>query len=313
MNGPLSPAPVTVGRNGHALLVSGRLYLELAVDQQSRRHDAQAWWHHAGDGGHLAVAAARLGAAVTLFTQVGSTAHDDEMLGTLAGEGIAVDSVIRRATDASNSHIKAEFNGTRQPIVLSSPAHCMLVPDDVDAADRLLMDHHWLLADAALPVEFLDTLAERAFLYGLRTVLSLKRPMAERIPRRTWKHIDFLVAGISAIDAMVRHGHWPTTALTDPAEVVRMLPALRGVVVLRGAQELRVSDGRETRSMPVGVRDVVDVRGVCAVAAAALTVELASGQSFFDAARAAHAAARFYVAHEGTRAALPFKKELKGS
>jgi len=295
----------------HALLVTGRLYLELAVGQQTRHHDAQAWWHHAGDGGHLAVAAARLGARVSLFTQAGATAHDDELLGTLAGEGVQVDDVIRRATTFANSHVYAEFHGSHQPIALSSPARCALVPDDVDAAEHLLMGHQWLLADAALPIDFLDAMAERACFYGLRTVLCAKQPCEDRIPRRTWKHIDYLVAGASAIEALARQFNDAGITPGDPAALCRNIPSLRGVLVVRGATGICVCDGRETCAMPVGAREVVEVRGVCAVAAGALAVALAEHHHLVDAARFAHAAVRFYVAHEGTRAAMPFRKEIE--
>ena len=296
---------------GASVLVAGRLYLEIAVDQQRRHHDAQAWWHHAGDGGHLAVAAARLGARVSLFAQAGSTSHDDEMLGTLAGEGIRIEEVVRRATTAANAHVHAEFHGTHQPIALSAPAQCALMPDDVDAVEHLMMDHQWLLVDAALPVEFLEAVAERACRYGLRTVLCAKRPVEERIPRRAWKHIDYLVAGSSVIEALGRQFNDARITPADPAALCREVPSLRGVLVVRGAHEIRAHGDGENLVMPVGARVVLEVRGVCAMAAGAFTVALAERADIIDAARFAHAAVRFYVTHEGTRAAMPFKKEME--
>ena len=294
-----------------SVLVAGRLYIEIAVDQHQHRRDAAAWWHHAGDGGHLAVAAARLGARVSLFAQAGLTSHDDEMLGTLAGEGIRIEEVVRRATTTVNAHVHAESHGTHQPIALSSPAHCTLVPDDVDAVEHLMMNHQWLLVDAALPVAFLDAMTERACRYGLRTVLCAKRPLKERIPRRAWKNIDYLVAGSSMVEALARQFNDARITPTDPGALCREVPSLRGILVVRGAHEIYVHGDGENSVMPVGARVVLEVRGVCAMAAGAFTVALAEGADVLDAARFAHAAVRFYITHEGTRAAMPFRKEME--
>jgi len=293
------------------VLVAGRLYLELAVEHKRGRAVDKAEWHHAGDGGHLAVAAARLGATVSLFTHVGSTVHDDDMVRTLAGEGIHVGDIVRRAAVAPVSYVREEFHGTRQPVALSLPVASTLTADDADEIDHLLLAHRWLLLDAALPVGFLDAIAERAQLYGLHTVVCMKKLPEEHIPRRTWKNVDYVVASPRAIETMIRKANWPQEVLHDPARLCGMFPALRGVLLVRSATDLLVSDGRAQQRLPLGDCAVVHVRGVCAVAAAAMVVALSEARGLFEAARFAHAAVRFYVSHAGTRAAMPLRREME--
>lgn len=293
------------------VLVAGRLYLELAVEHKRGRAVDVAEWHHAGDGGHLAVAAARLGASVSLYTHVGSTAHDDDMVRTLAGEGIHVGDIVRRAAVAPLSYVREEFHGTHQPVALSLPVASTLTAEDAESIDHLLLAHRWLLLDAALPVPFLDALAARAQLCGLHTALCMKKLPDEHIPRRTWKNVDYVIASTRAIETMIRKANWPQEALHNPARLCGMFPALRGVLIVRATSDLLVSDGRAQQRLPLGDCAVVHVRGVCTVAAAALVVALSEQRSLFEAARFAHAAVRFYVSHEGTRAAMPLRREME--
>ncbi|MCX7847930.1 MAG: carbohydrate kinase family protein [bacterium] len=293
------------------ILVAGRLYLELAIEQKRGRGVEKAEWHHAGDGGHLAVAAARLGASVSLFTQVGSTSHDDDMLRTLAGEGVYVGGVVRRAPAPRATYIQEEYHGADQPLALSLPAASALTAEDAEGLDHLLLAHRWLLLDASLPVDFLDALAARAQLCGLHTALCLKKLPQEHIPRRTWKNVDYVVASTRAIETMVRKANWPPAVVHDARLLCGMLPALRGVLIVRATSDLLVSDGREHQRLPLGDCAVVHVRGVCSVAAAALVVALSEERGLFEAARFAHAAVRFYITHEGTRAAMPLRREME--
>jgi sugar/nucleoside kinase (ribokinase family) len=298
--------------NGSSILVSGRLYLELAVEQarDRHRHERPAQWHHAGNGGHMAAAAARLGASVALFTQVGLTAHDDDMLHTLAGDGVDVSCVIRRAAQTTSRHVHAEQHGAQQTTTLSLPSHCGLTEHDVDAADPLLLAHQWLLAEPMLPPAFLDRLIESAGTYGMHTALCVVHLPEQRLPRRLWDKLDYLVINQSSLEALARKAHWPAQVLPDPVAVCRMFPALRGLVLLRGAHEMQVADAQRAVCLPLTQDEDVYARGMGAVAAAALVVALAEGRTLAHAGRLAHAAVRFYLAHDGTRAAMPFKKEL---
>ena len=298
--------------NGSSILVSGRLYLELAVEQARDRHghDRPAQWHHAGNGGHMAAAAARLGASVALFTQVGLTAHDDDMLRTLTGDGVDVSRVIRRVARTTSRHVHAEQHGTLQPTTLSLPSHCGLTEPDVDAAEPLLLSHQWLLAEAMLPLAFLERLVESAGAYGMHTALCVAHLPEEHLPRRLWDKLDYLVINQSSLEMLARKAHWPAQVLPDPVAVCRMFPALRGLVLLRGTHELQVADAHRAVCLPLTQDDSVAARGMGAVAAAALVVALSEGRPLANAGRLAHAAVRFYLAHDGTRAALPFKKEL---
>lgn len=297
--------------NERTILVAGRLYLELAVEHKRGRPMDKAEWHHAGDGGHLAVAAARLGASVSLFTQVGATAHDEDMLRTLAGEGIDVGGVLRRAAGPRASYLQEEHHGPDQPVALSVPAACGLTAADAEEIDHLLLAHRWLLLDGSLPVEFLDAVAARAQLCGLHTALCLKKLPHEHIPRRTWKNVDYVVVSTRALETMIRKAQWPTAALNDARVLCGMFPSLRGVLVVRATSDLLVSDGRHQYRLPLGDCAVVHVRGVCTVAAAAFVVALSEKRELFEAARFAHAAVRFYITHEGTRAAMPLRREME--
>ena len=295
------------------VLVSGRLCLELAVTRHGIRADSaeeRVYWQHGGNGGHMAVTARRLGAPVALCAHAGYTAHDDDIVATLAGEGIDVSGVVRRRTHRSPAHLHTDRSFDSQPVTVSSPVEPTLMPEDVDRIEALLLDHAWLLIDGSLPHAFLVELIDRAALYSLHIVMCVTQAPPATIPRRVWEHVDFIVSNVSTVALFSRRGLWPAGARDDPSLILRRMPRLRGVVVLRGAQELLWADHTQSQHMALGVQAPVHVRGAGAVAAAALTVALAEQRDLADAVLLARETVAFYICHEGTRPAMPLRKEL---
>jgi sugar/nucleoside kinase (ribokinase family) len=295
------------------ILVSGCLCLELSVTRPRTRDNGpqeRTYWQHGGNGGHMAVAAARLGAPVALCAHAGLTSHDEDIVATLAGEGVNVAGIVRRGVQRSPAYLRTDRPRDNQPVTVSSSVAPALDADDVDHIDNLMLDHAWLLADAALPLGFLEELIARAGLYGLHIVLCMTRAALDTIPRRVWEQVDFLVTNVSTVELLGRHGLWPAEARDNPAIICHGMPALRGAVVLYGAEELRWADRSSPHCLPIGAQQIVHVRGAGAGAAAALTVALAEQSTLTEAARFAHEAVRFYVRHEGTRAAMPLRREL---
>ncbi|NLF39274.1 carbohydrate kinase family protein [bacterium] len=293
-----------------SLLVIGQLHMELSIDRTRRRGDEeQLVWHDGGQGGHLAVAAARLGALVSLLASAGL--HDDEsdLLHMLASDGVRVDCVARRSPETFRRHLRAERHGDDQPIALYAPPHSTLCAADLDAAEALFLDHEWLLVDATLPEDVLEEATERAALYGMPAVLSLPHPSPERIPRRVWKRVSYLATNQSSLEALARVSQWPRGMLDDGSAMCGDL-GIQGMLVVRGTRDMVVADRHHCRVLPLAPRTVIDARGVCAMTGAALAVGLAEGLPFYDAALLAQKSAQFYLSHEGARAAMPFRLEL---
>jgi ribokinase len=293
-----------------SILVAGRLFLELALAPARNGSEPRAEWHHAGDGGHLAVAAARLGARVSLLARAGRTPHDDDMLRTLNGEGVSLNGIIRRTTPTATNHVRVARRDQHQPAALSPASVAGLEAADIELADDLLLTHQWLLAEAGLSPPCLERLFESANLCGLHTALCMTYAPEQRLTHDLWDNLHYLILNRSSLTTLARRAHWPDRVLHDPAALCGLLPALRGVVLLNGTSEIMVSDGHDVAQLPLAVRKLVHVRGVGTVTAAAFIVALAEGHAVAAAGRLAYAAVRFYLEHEGTRAAMPFRKEL---
>ena len=295
------------------IIVAGRVHMELSVDRQRRRtgEEERLRWHHGGVGGHLAAAAARLGASVALLAAAGLSEDDSGLLAELARDGVDTACVARRTPLRYAPHIGLERHGNDQPVALCATTPSSLCSADLDAAEPLFLQHNWLMLDAGLPLEIITEIIERAALFGLQIVVHLARPPHETMPRRIWKDVNYLVTNQSCLDAFSRMQQWPAAVLGDGRLLCREFPGLHGLLALRGAAEMLVADRAMQQRLPLAARAVVDVRGVGAVACAALTVGLAEGQALLDAARQAHAAARFYISHEGARAAMPSRLELQ--
>jgi ribokinase len=295
------------------LLVSGRLCLELSVAHARLRNgvaEEHTYWQHGGTGGHMAVTAARLGAPVALCAHAGRTAHDDDIVATLIGEGVDVSGIIRRTAHRAPAYLHSDRRRDTQPVTVSSSVAPTLDAEDVDRIESLLLSHAWLLVDAALPGAFLEELIARASLYGLFVILCLVQAPGDHVPRRVWEHVDFLVTNVSSVELLARRGLWPVAAGADAALLCRALGSLRGALVLRGAETLSWADRATSACLPLDPPRVVHVRGAGAVAAGALAVALAEQRPLPEAAHLVRETIAFYVSHEGTRAAMPLRREL---
>lgn len=245
---------------------------------------------HGGKGSNQAVAAARLGAEVSLLTAVGTDAFGTAACELWRQEGVRVSVV---TTDAATmvGVILVEPSGENR-IVIAPGALAQLSPDDVDVFEEDIATADLLVTGFEIPVEVARRALQVARRNGVRTLLN----PAPAVPLDSdlWSLADVLTPNQS--EAAVLTGE----AVDTPEACADAIRArFDGVAVITLGGDgclLDLPDGTRTRVAPVRPRQVVDTTGAGDAFTGALAVALARGDAMPDAVRFAAAAGAHAVA-----------------
>jgi ribokinase len=253
--------------------------------------------HGGGKGANQAVAAARLGAHVTLVAAVGTDAFGDEALELLEREGIDTGAVVRGDAPTGVALINVDAAGENQ-IAVASGVNSELDPGAVERAVR-----------AAEPGVVLLSLEvpEAAVLAGARAAtgtIVLNPAPVRRLPDE-----------LAALGPILTPNAGEARALSgedDPEAAARALATRTGapVLVTLGAGGVLVLDGGAAERLPAPSVTAVDTTGAGDAFNGALAVALAEGRPLRDAAAFAVAAAALSTRAAGAREGMPRRVEV---
>lgn len=262
---------------------------------------------HGGKGSNQAVAAARLGAQVSLLSAVGPDQFGTAARQLWAEEGVDATGV--RTADAATmvGVILVEANGENR-IVIAPGALDQLTPADVERFADRIVDADIVVVSLEIPLPVATAALRLAHANGVRTLLN-PAPAVE-LPDEAWAWID--IATPNSSEAQVLTGHRPD-ADARPDDLVDLIRTRYGgalVLTLGAAGALVDHGGRRTAVDPVSVPRVVDTTGAGDAFTGALAVGLARGDALVDAARYAAAAGAHAVGIPEVIPALPRPEHL---
>jgi len=268
--------------------------------------------HHGGKGANQAVAAARMGAAVSFVGAVGSDIYGREAIEELSKDGIDVAHVSTlRGESTGLALIVVDVHGQNQ-IAVASGANARVTGDFVTralAGDGSAMA---AAADAKGPGAFLANLEIRddAVVAGARFARDHGMTvLVNPAPARA------LNSELIALSPILLPNEVEAEALTgehDPAMAGRLLAGRTGapVIVTVGARGVIVVTREGVRPIPVPYVEVVDTTGAGDAFAGALAAEIACGAELEAAARVAVRAASLSTTARGARTAMPTRQML---
>ena len=229
-----------------------------------------------GKGANQAVAAARLGAEVTLVASVGEDAFAGEALASLEQAGVRLQ--LKRVDAATGVALITVAAGGENTIVVAPGANDLLHPEDVSlpAADGVL-------CQLEVPLETVRAAADAAT--GL-FCLNASPATEERLPE----------AGLTIVNELERELLGRRTGLVAVTE------GARGARLERHGEEV-------ARAEPPRVR-AVDGTAAGDAFAACLTVSLLEGRAEEEALRRACAAGALAASHLGAQPSLPTGDEI---
>ncbi|PSL05323.1 ribokinase [Haloactinopolyspora alba] len=257
---------------------------------------------HGGKGSNQAVAAARMGAQVSLLTAVGSDRFGTDALQLWADEN--VDAAHVRVADAATmvGVIMVDEQGENR-IAIAPGALDTLTPDDVEGFADRIAGADLVVVSLEIPLPTALAALRTAHERGVPTLLN-PAPATE-LPPEAWEWIDVVTPNAGEAHTLI--GRTPDDD-TDAAELVDALRArFTGTIVLtRGRHGALADDGTERLDLePVAPERVVDTTGAGDSFTGALAVALARGDDLAGGLRLAAAAGAHTVGIAEVIPALP--------
>ena len=261
-----------------------------------------------GKGANQAVAAARMGARVSMAGRVGGDSFGQELLGHLRSAGVDVAGIEVDAGTSSGIAVINIDSSTQNRIVQVLGANATCGPAEVSRAVAALEHVSVLMLQLEVPLAASLAAARIAASMG-RTVVLDPGPACP-LPDEMYGYCSYITPNETEAEALVGF------PVVDPASAARAVEEMlaRGAgcaVVTMGALGAYYSDGSTSRYLPAHPVVAVDMVAAGDAFNGALAVALAEGMDLDEAMRWAMAAGALAVTRHGAQDSMPRRAEVK--
>ena len=253
-----------------------------------------------GKGANQAVAAARLGAEVTMIGCVGDDFYGEIILENLKNNHILIDHVEPVPGEVSGTAHITLAEGDNSIIVVKGANDC-ITPDYVQKAINVIEETDIVLVQQEIPEETVEYLAELCEKLGKRLLLNPApaREISELVIQRS----AFITPNEHEFDILFKG--------RDRSEVLAEYP--NKLFITEGKDGVRYFDGEQERVVPSFMVEAVDTTGAGDTFNAAFAVAVAEGKSFEECLLFANRAASISVTKFGAQGGMPTREEVEGS
>ncbi|MEQ9410845.1 MAG: ribokinase [Fuerstiella sp.] len=255
-----------------------------------------------GKGANQAVAAARLGAQVSMIGRLGEDGFGRVLRQNLAAEGITLEHVLPTAECSSGVAIIGVEDSGQNCITVIPAANGRLTPDDIEAHQSAFTNIDLLMLQLEVPLDTVLTAQQLARERSIPILLD-PAPAVADFPAELL-HVDYLCPNES--EAALLTGR--TVETIDDAEQAALTLKSQGanvVIVTLGDRGVVCCTAGQTNHVAPTAVSVVDTTAAGDAFAAALAVQVAAGTSIKDAVRFACAAGALAASREGAQPAMP--------
>lgn len=265
-----------------------------------------------GKGANQAVAAARLGADVTMIGSVGDDAFGEQLLESARREGIDVSHIGMDDQAATGVAMIAVDAAGQNSIAVASGANFQLTAQDVRQGWAQLTDIDLLVMPLETPLETIRAAVLLAKESNARVVLN--PAPAQKLPLDILRHVDVLVPNEPETAQLTG---LPVETAEDAQKAAQYLLAqgVGSVVLTLGSRGALVLDGAGpipvfTHVAPYDVA-TVDTTAAGDAFVSALAVSLGEGASLVEATRFANACGALTVTKAGAQPSLPWRNDVE--
>ena len=251
-----------------------------------------------GKGANQAVAAARLGAEVTLIGALGDDAFGEQLREGLAREGIALDHV-SRIDDCGSGTASITVAGGENEIIVVPAANARVTPAQVEAAGDAIARADAVLVQMEIPLESVEATLRLGHRLGVPVILN--PAPAQKLPTEWLKLARYVTPNQHELAILLG-----ADGAQDFRTLMRQAPG--PVVLTRGGEGAWYREAGEPMHQSGFAVDVVDTTGAGDTFNGALAVFLHEGLP--QAVRKACAAAALSVTRLGAQGGMPTRVEL---
>jgi len=260
-----------------------------------------------GKGANQAVAAARLGVAVTFITKRGNDLFGNQSVGLLMREAIDTKYIVKDTEHPSGVALISVDSRGRSSSVTAPGSNNYLNPEDIPISIFESGIFDILLIQLEIPMATVEYSALSAHKNGIKVILN-PAPV-KNISDSLYKNIWLITP--NEIEAEILTGikvHNIETA--ENAALKFQEKGVKNVIISMGASGAYIRTEKYSELVPAVKVKVVDITAVGDVFNGALSVALAEGIDFREAVIFANKAASISATRMGAQASAPFRKEV---
>ncbi|MFZ4967103.1 ribokinase [Pseudomonas gingeri] len=263
-----------------------------------------------GKGANQAVAAARLGAQVSMVGCVGDDAYGRQLRDALLVEGIDCRAVTAVDGVSSGVALIVVDASSQNAIVIVAGGNGCLTTDVLKGFDAVLQAADVIICQLEVPMETVGYALKRGRELG-KTVILNPAPASAPLPADWYAAIDYLIPNESEASAL---SGLPVDSLaTAEAAATRLMAAGAGkVIITLGAQGSLFADGQAFAHFPAPKVKALDTTAAGDTFVGGFAAALASGKSEAEAIRFGQVAAALSVTRAGAQPSIPHLSDVQG-
>lgn len=261
-----------------------------------------------GKGANQAVAAARLGAQVSMVGCVGNDAYGEALRGALLAEQIDCQAV-STVEDSSGVALIVVDDNSQNAIVIVAGANGALTPEVIDRFDAVLQAADVIICQLEVPDATVGHALKRGRELG-KTVILNPAPASRPLPVDWYAAIDYLIPNESEASAL---SGLPVDSLSTAETAAARLIAMGAgkVIITLGSQGSLFADGQRFEHFPAAKVKAVDTTAAGDTFVGGFAAALAAGKSEADAIRFGQVAAALSVTRAGAQPSIPTLSDVQ--
>ena len=260
-----------------------------------------------GKGANQAVAAARLGADVTLLTSLGKDASGEKLAADFVKEGIDTSKIKFSHIPTGTALIFVDDNA-ENCIAVAPGSNNDLLPEDVDRIAEDLKEAAFMLIQLEIPMSSVERAVSLAYSFGTKVILN-PAPMAP-LSRELLSHLWLITPNETEAEKLTGIH---IESEDDAGEAAGRLfeQGVENVIITLGSKGSMVCTRRRFEFVPSRPVKAVDTTGAGDCYNGALIAALAEGKDIFQAAHVATQAAAISVTRLGAQTSAPYRIEIE--
>lgn len=260
-----------------------------------------------GKGANQAVAAARLGGAVTFVCKVGEDIFGQQAVEGFAKEGIVTDFCLTTKDKASGVALITVNAEGENEIVVASGANNELMQSDLDEAESAFAAADLILLQLETPIPTVEYAIAKGAKMGKKVILN--PAPAQAISAETYPHL-YLITPNETEAELLTGIRVEDLASAEQAADALLAKGVKNVILTLGSKGAYFKNKNWQEMVPAQKVKAVDTTAAGDVFNGALTVALAEGEDWLPAVRFAAKAAAISVTRMGAQASAPHRSDL---
>ncbi|MFY4775817.1 ribokinase [Metabacillus sp. RGM 3146] len=251
-----------------------------------------------GKGANQAVAAARLGADVTMIGCVGDDAFGEQILANLKENGVRTE-YMKPVTHAESGTAHITLAEGDNSIIVVKGANQYVLPSLVEKALDVVRESDMVLIQQEIPEETVEYVSEICDKVNIPLLLNPApaRPVSEKV----LKQAAYLTPNESEANVI-----FEKISITD---ALKQFP--NKLLITEGSKGARFYNGMEEMTVPSFKVEAVDTTGAGDTFNAGFAVAISEGMSLEESIRFANRAASLSVTKFGAQGGMPTRAEVE--